>query len=738
MKNIVFLLLLLFSFTGYGAPSYGQEFNDSQKSYLNSENLLVNPGFESGVTGWTTTGTASSESVNVIKGRKSFKIVLANQVLTTTQDSTRYAAQFADGVQGLLTVRIKTLVSGLRVCARQAGVVSTSLCVSVPSNGKWSLIKIPFILGATSNGLSINSNGVAVSGTVFLDDAYLGAQDVKQEVDQSRFYGSWSEAGAVNCSRSFSSSSYAILPVDTDCSSPVVSGSITATTTKLLAFNMSAEAGTYQIIPMLSIANPTTSNVVSCKIVANGISSSEWTRFARDGGFEGYDQPTTFTLTLPSAFNGQFELQCKSSASTTAFSLNVGNMVNSFYVYRLGSTSTYSSNNADTDWASCGHTPSSFTGFGTGGTGVTNIETFCKRQGGDLLMRGKFTAGTGTAVEARVALPTWNGIVLSSKSTSIIPTITTSGTATRGNAAATGIKDFRVLIEPSTAYFVFGYPEWSQSINPLTKATGSGMMLSGDTLSLDARIPINGWENSNVIVAQLSGLESCKDSYECSDTFSARISASGIVESGSENIDWINGFCTLASNVFTCPFKTGVFTVPPNITITANAGTQGYMCSYDLASSSSVQVRCSFGSTPSNIGFTIKASKASADFLGKTAKAVSSDANVRSIGAVGVDIQSVYFGSGANCGSQCATGSCTICNSVGTKVTSVTWQSTGTYRINGIDGTKYNCTGTGVGGAWYPLYHDRPSSTTTYATVASGTTVLSNSALNSVTCLGNP
>lgn len=58
-----------------------------------------------------------------------------------------------------------------------------------------------------------------------------------------------------------------------------------------------------------------------------------------------------------------------------------------------------------------------------------------------------------------------------------------------------------------------------------------------------------------------------------------------------------------------------------------------------------------------------------------------------------VDIQAVYFGTGANCASVCSTGTCTICRQSGSKITSVTFVSAGTYDVNGIDGTKYTCTG---------------------------------------------
>lgn len=120
-------------------------------------NILTNPSFEhlTFSTGWTNSaGTFTAETALEIEGLKAAKLVLSSQTMSLTQSSTLYASQFSDGVQGLASVRVKSDVA-LKVCSVQAGTVSTTNCVDVPSNNKWGLFKIPFILGATSNGISI-------------------------------------------------------------------------------------------------------------------------------------------------------------------------------------------------------------------------------------------------------------------------------------------------------------------------------------------------------------------------------------------------------------------------------------------------------------------------------------------------------------------------------------------------------------------------------------------------------
>lgn len=69
----------------------------------------------------------------------------------------------------------------------------------------------------------------------------------------------------------------------------------------------------------------------------------------------------------------------------------------------------------------------------------------------------------------------------------------------------------------------------------------------------------------------------------------------------------------------------------------------------------------------------------------------------KSEGSGGVDIQSVYFGSGADCSSVCSTGTCTICRKLGNKITSVFKSgTTGVYFINGLDKAVYICSGSGT------------------------------------------
>lgn len=176
MKNILILIFGLIAL-----DSAFSQVTPSEAQYLSSPTILTNPGFESGRKGWTIgSGTTTVDSALKFSGNYSLKTVLSAQAYSVIQSSTVNSASFADGVQGLAMVRIKSDIA-LSVCAIQAGTVSTTDCVTTSTDSKWGLYKIPFILGGTSNGISIASTG-SVTGTVYIDDAFVGAVDLKQDV----------------------------------------------------------------------------------------------------------------------------------------------------------------------------------------------------------------------------------------------------------------------------------------------------------------------------------------------------------------------------------------------------------------------------------------------------------------------------------------------------------------------------------------------------------------------------
>lgn len=142
-------------------------------------------------------------------------------------------------------------------------------------------------------------------------------------------------------------------------------------------------------------------------------------------------------------------------------------------------------------WVDCGLVAADFNGFGT----PTNILDLCKRDGGDLLINLKFTAGTSTAAEARVLLKIGGRpLVIASTAT----TLSTVGSYF--TSATNGENGGSVLISPSNSYLNFGRKGTfgTALTSALIAGQGDGagtdeVLLTGETLSLSARIPILGW-----------------------------------------------------------------------------------------------------------------------------------------------------------------------------------------------------------------------------------------------------
>lgn len=115
---------------------------------------------------------------------------------------------------------------------------------------------------------------------------------------------------------------------------------------------------------------------------------------------------------------------------------------------------------------------------------------------------------------------------------------------------------------------------------------------------------------------------------------------------------------------------------------------------------------------------------------------------VKSSGTSGTpDVQSVVFGSGANCATACSSGTCTICKRLaGSQISSITFNATSSYNVYGIDGTKYSCSGTGfTSGNYGVIVTETGSSTSSYVRIRTGH-LGTNSNIDSatMTCWGTP
>lgn len=237
-----------------------------------------------------------------------------------------------------------------------------------------------------------------------------------------------------------------------------------------------------------------------------------------------------------------------------------------------------------------------FTGFGT----VTNIECNQWQDGSFGYIDCKATAGTPTAVEARVSLPTgW-----------------TSSTFTQGIRSASGtLSAFNVnaarivfpLIESNVSYITFG--NQTSGTAGLTKLLGTTLVGTGDTISFTARIPISGASNINATTSQ------CLQDGSCVNSFSAQVASGGTVSN--ESLNWINGNCAIVSSQYECTLAITTSAVM-NCTGTINE-TNNYAVNYIFGSSTTSKVvfrivDSSTGTAVTNKAMSINCQRATTDW----------------------------------------------------------------------------------------------------------------------------
>lgn len=523
MRNIAILLAMIFSLNSIAVAPYGVK-GQAQTSTIypnvhqvpNNQitnlgginalietgniNLLSNPGFEHSTftTGWTAGGTSTqtAETSTIIHGKKAFESVASSQTFTLTQDSTLYASQVS-GMQGLVGLWMSNTQPSCSICSRAAGVTSSTNCVTAATDGRWKSYEIPVVLSATSNGISVSC--ASGSGTTLVDEAYVGLMPIGRmpEVAQAQLAGESYFAATASCGGwTRTSTTVGAFSTDADCPGPTVIreniGSWQTTDVDLPEQTVNnLPAGTYKarfIMP----ASEASGTVVWA--INDGTTTCQQHQGSTTSSYTQQIAECTFVYT--EAGDRSFELYTATTAGAVTMDMTtttVGSAIRFMLEYYPPSSKIYSQN-VDNTWVDCGLTSGDFAGFGT----ISSVDDSCKREGTDLLMNVRFTAGTVTAAEARVNLRL-NGVALtSSPSPGLQASITNVGQYVVSDSGTQhgGV----VFAEVSTAYVTFSDKQtWSGgSITAYAKAVGSNVLASSGSLSFTARIPISGWTSSPI------------------------------------------------------------------------------------------------------------------------------------------------------------------------------------------------------------------------------------------------
>lgn len=188
--------------------------------------LLVNPGFEIGTShaSWTvTTATAANETSTIYAGKNSTKLTYSSQTGGISQDVTPTANTASINMEA--SCKVLTTMSTIQVCGRNAG-ADLSNCTAVPANGTWNYVAYNFV--GPSNGTSVGvdvKTSASGTGTVYVDDCYVGPARNIDQVSQAQFIGSisWTCSGNWNTS----ASSFSNFSATTGCTT-TTTGSATA------------------------------------------------------------------------------------------------------------------------------------------------------------------------------------------------------------------------------------------------------------------------------------------------------------------------------------------------------------------------------------------------------------------------------------------------------------------------------------------------------------------------------
>jgi hypothetical protein len=512
-----FLLLFLLTNIAYG------QFTNSQKPYLDKNNGILNAGFEEGKTKWTiASGTASTTSSTPF-GDKALTITASSQASTLTSSS--LGSSYA-GLNCMASAYVQTSSTLAQVCPVIDGTVSTSLCVNVNSNNALANYQIPVVCGATSTAVQIRFSS-STTGSFNVDNAFVGVSPVGNISSCS---------SSTNCATVFSVKTTQAGTVSQE-NLDWINGSCSSVTTGRTSCTVNSNI--FTVAPNCTCTASITGQVSECQLYPDPTTSTIITQT--------YDHTGTGT-------NVDRFITCQKQGVD--------------YTNAVATSPSINASNADFDYIA--YTPS-FTGFGT----ATSIDFKYKRVGSDAYINGIFTCGTTTGVEAQITLP--SGLT---SSTANIQTLAIAGSAGRtGTISTTTFGNLNTLMEPTKTYFTMG--DSASTRSSVTKQNGTTVCSSGDTVRLYARIPIQGWQNSNVIIGSFANIL-IHPNVSTPKGGSAHVAGATIGTVCSGTCSLYNNYESMISSItrnssgdYTINFTTGFFSVAPRCVVTGGSAGSG-------------------------------------------------------------------------------------------------------------------------------------------------------------------
>lgn len=416
-----------------------------------NKNELENSSFEHTAIGtaWTVSNaTPSANTTTQFEGKKSLSLALTG-ALSLTQSSTINAARKL-GVQMVASLWVKSDdVSDLQLCSMKNGAEDKCTVTGGYVQGSgWRQLTVSFLGNATSNGLKLKSTDT--TGTVLVDLAFVGVGSPIVDFTPDMVY----------------SAKVSATGVVSDENTDWINGNCSVTSTSLFTCTYTSQVAL--ISPMNCVAT-VGNNVFS---VGTAISVEPSLNTVTSVGVK------TSTNGVGAAAH-PFTLTCQKQGAD----------------YKT--SKAYVASSSDVSYQACTFSSLAWQGLGT----VTN-NLQCARKGQNLLIKGRFTLGTVSGSIAQLPLPTNFGVLTTSSS---IPSASyASGVVFREASSANTI--YSVIQLPSVSYVNFAGQLGNTAINPNAPLSGSSLWSNGDTISVpEIAIPIQGWQDSGVIVGSFQG-----------------------------------------------------------------------------------------------------------------------------------------------------------------------------------------------------------------------------------------
>ena len=299
--------------------------------------ILDNGGFEDSASGSFTLGTgttAATSTSDKFEGLQSTTLSIVNSGADVISQSVTPAIALA-GNNLEHAIRYKTSLTNAVLCALNAGVEVS--CVNLPASTTWQQALVNFPAPASGSiGIKVKTTS-ATTGTLQIDDTYVGIARNLGTVSQATVYGGIVWPYAALCSWNASASSFATFPPDTDCGTPTLIGNAVSPSTKVPGIKFSSlPPGRYMIVATGSILNETAGQTAVLRFT-DGTNSTQEQLCMGNANAIGCGAITGYLEYSTPQTNVTIELQQKSGgAGISIYNRTVSGIDSQFnmYVYR--------------------------------------------------------------------------------------------------------------------------------------------------------------------------------------------------------------------------------------------------------------------------------------------------------------------------------------------------------------------------------------------------------------------